>query len=237
MRTSADVGELVLGIVAGEAADPSGVLEALVRAAGGFTGLTAGAALHSEGAVRGVVTSGPRGSREVLSAGFGQGPGGECARSGRPVVSVDLAGERARWLAFVAKATTADLGSAWAFPVGHGTAGAGTAGHGALLILGRSSSAPDLDAARVLAEAAAVGIDRVLERVRVARENAQLREALQSRIVVEQAKGALSAHAGIDVTTAFEHLRTHARRRGRPLTEVASAVVERRVDPSHVLGT
>jgi AmiR/NasT family two-component response regulator len=57
------------------------------------------------------------------------------------------------------------------------------------------------------------------------RENAQLREALASRILIEQAKGVLAERFRIDVGQAFEVLRRSARARRRRLHEVAAEVV------------
>lgn len=56
-------------------------------------------------------------------------------------------------------------------------------------------------------------------------ENAQLRTALQSRIVIEQAKGAISARLATTPDTAFEMLRGLARSQRRSLTEYAAEVV------------
>jgi thiol-disulfide isomerase/thioredoxin len=56
-------------------------------------------------------------------------------------------------------------------------------------------------------------------------ENAQLRTALQSRIVIEQAKGAISARLGTTTEVAFEMLRGRARSRRRSLTAYAAEVV------------
>lgn len=53
----------------------------------------------------------------------------------------------------------------------------------------------------------------------------QLQEALDNRVVIEQAKGMLAAERGISVDDAFEALRSHARTRGVPLRDVARAVV------------
>jgi AmiR/NasT family two-component response regulator len=53
----------------------------------------------------------------------------------------------------------------------------------------------------------------------------QLQAALNSRILIEQAKGVLSARAGIDVAAAFQLMRSHARRSGKSLTTIAEAVV------------
>jgi AmiR/NasT family two-component response regulator len=58
-------------------------------------------------------------------------------------------------------------------------------------------------------------------------ENAQLREALRSRIVIEQAKGAVSARLGTTPEVAFELLRGLARSQRRGLTEYAADVIAR----------
>jgi AmiR/NasT family two-component response regulator len=57
----------------------------------------------------------------------------------------------------------------------------------------------------------------------------QLQTALHSRIVIEQAKGVLSAQSGSSVSEAFRVMRSHARRTGEPLTAVAEAVVGRQL--------
>jgi AmiR/NasT family two-component response regulator len=54
----------------------------------------------------------------------------------------------------------------------------------------------------------------------------QLKEALISRIVIEQAKGVLAAERGVPVSEAFEMLRRYARNRGVAVRAVAAAVVD-----------
>ena len=60
--------------------------------------------------------------------------------------------------------------------------------------------------------------------------NNQLQGALDSRVVIEQAKGFIAARCDVQPAEAFELLRRHARGHGRKLREVAAAVVERRLD-------
>ena len=55
----------------------------------------------------------------------------------------------------------------------------------------------------------------------------QLQQALNSRVVIEQAKGVIAGPEGISVDEAFARLRRHAREHGAVLSEVARAVVER----------
>jgi ANTAR domain len=58
-------------------------------------------------------------------------------------------------------------------------------------------------------------------------ENEQLREELRTRIVIEQAKGAVSSRFGILPEEAFELIRGLARSQRRPLHEFAAEVVAR----------
>jgi AmiR/NasT family two-component response regulator len=60
------------------------------------------------------------------------------------------------------------------------------------------------------------------------RENAQLREALEARILIEQAKGAASARMGIEPDVAFELMRGLAASQGRDLHDFAAEVIAKR---------
>ena len=54
----------------------------------------------------------------------------------------------------------------------------------------------------------------------------QLQHALDSRVLIEQAKGVLAERHHIDPAQAFTLLRTAARNHGQQLTELAAAVVD-----------
>jgi hypothetical protein len=87
---------------------------------------------------------------------------------------------------------------------------------------------PDADAAiaQTLASVAAGLVWRVRAHERDRALAGQLQHALDSRIVIEQAKGILSAQLGVTVDEAFEMLRTNTRNRGARIHRVAKAVVE-----------
>ena len=67
-------------------------------------------------------------------------------------------------------------------------------------------------------------------------ENAQLRTALKSRIIVEQAKGAISVRFGIAPDEAFAMMRGLARSQRREIHEYAAEIVANggRFAPGHV---
>jgi hypothetical protein len=64
---------------------------------------------------------------------------------------------------------------------------------------------------------------------------AQLEHALETRIVIEQAKGILSERLQMSLDDAFEVLRTTARRERRSVHELARAVVEEPETPGVLL--
>lgn len=94
---------------------------------------------------------------------------------------------------------------------------------------GRCWTADELDVAALLANMAAgyVLMARSLADSRTLTQ--QLQHALDSRVVVEQAKGMLAAQLTVDVNEAFERLRRHARRNRLRVRDVAREVVEGRL--------
>ena len=56
--------------------------------------------------------------------------------------------------------------------------------------------------------------------------NEQLQTALNSRVIIEQAKGKLAERLGIDVNQAFTLLRDQARNRNERLSDLARAFVD-----------
>ena len=55
--------------------------------------------------------------------------------------------------------------------------------------------------------------------------NQQLQHALNSRIVIEQAKGMVAQRQGLNMEQAFSALRIHARNHNLRLVDVAEAVI------------
>jgi ANTAR domain len=70
--------------------------------------------------------------------------------------------------------------------------------------------------------------------VALAEANAQLQRALDSRVVIEQAKGVLAERFGLDMSDAFELLRRSARNNRMRLRELATLVVESDETPPQI---
>jgi AmiR/NasT family two-component response regulator len=61
-----------------------------------------------------------------------------------------------------------------------------------------------------------------------------LQRALNSRVIIEQAKGVLAERNAVDMNTAFEALRQYARNHNLKLTELALAIVRGDVEPGAI---
>jgi GAF domain-containing protein len=93
----------------------------------------------------------------------------------------------------------------------------------------------DVRAAQALADIATIAIlqQRTISRGEVLAE--QLQTALNSRVVIEQAKGVLAATGNLDMDRAYTQLRNYVRRRNLRLTATAQAVANGAIDPTEVL--
>ena len=160
---------------------------------------------------------------ELLDIQTGEGPCVECYRSGQAVRVDDLDAEADRWPAFSGEASRVGFAAVYALPMRlrDETIGALNLFHREPLGLTR----PNLRLAQGLADVATIGI---LQQRAVHRSVAladQLQTALNTRTIIEQAKGVLAEREGTDVATAFDLLRGHARRTCRKLSDVAAEVV------------
>ncbi len=84
----------------------------------------------------------------------------------------------------------------------------------------------DILVAQALADVATIAIIQHQALDDAATLNVQLNEALNSRVVIEQAKGKISEFFGLDMEQSFRRMRAHARNHNLRLTEFARDIVE-----------
>lgn len=162
---------------------------------------------------------------ELLQLEADQGPCVECFRTQMPVSVPDLADAAGRWPVFVAAVESwGTYRSVHALPLRlRGEA------IGAMNLFHRQpGTLPEADLAlgQALADVATIGIlsERAIRSSELVTE--QLQTALNSRVIIEQAKGVLAQRGNLTMAAAFDRLRRYARNRNALLSEVARQVVE-----------
>jgi hypothetical protein len=141
-----------------------------------------------------------------------EGPGVDAFRSGAAVECRTLFVAEPRWPKFAPVAMDAGLASAHAVPCRGGDDVLGT-----LTMYATRTGAPSAELGLAIANAVSLGVTVFRERERAD----QLQHALQSRIVIEQAKGMLAARLELTIPEAFELLRRHARSHNAKVHDVA----------------
>jgi GAF domain-containing protein len=162
-----------------------------------------------------------------------EGPCPDCYHTGQIVVEEDMEHGR-RWPLFRAEAFGAGFRAALAVPMRLRDDVIGA------LNLFRSQpgglDADDLAACRALADVATIALiqERALREAKVLSE--QLQGALDSRVVIEQAKGMVAGLANVDMNTAFKALRGYARAHNYLLADVARDVAQGRLSLAELSG-
>jgi GAF domain-containing protein len=162
---------------------------------------------------------------EVFQNQRDEGPCLDCYHTGEPVHTQRLGKDDARWPRFAPMALEAGFTSVMALPMR-------LRGQviGALNLFGDANGTPigadQVPIAQALADVATIAIlqDRLARDRTVLTE--QLQTALNSRVSIEQAKGAVAHQFDVDTNTAFEMLREYARSHSQRLVEVAQQVVD-----------
>lgn len=160
---------------------------------------------------------------ELFQLQHAEGPCLDCHRSGREVVNTDLAGAGALWPTFATRAVALGFASVHAFPMRLRDQGIGA------MNVFRADTSPlgsdEVRVARALADVATIALMQERAITHAEAMTKQLQAALNSRIVIEQAKGAVARSFGIGVDEAFDLLRGHARRNRLRLTDLARSLV------------
>jgi transcriptional regulator with GAF, ATPase, and Fis domain len=196
----------------------------------------------------GILLADPHGELQILAASdenarllelfalqHDQGPCVECFRSGQAHIDIDLTGRGAltRWPRFTAQARQSGFVRTHAIPLRLRQRVIG-----ALNLFqeqpGLLDSADQL-LARGLADISTIAIlqQRTVHHSQL--ESVQLQTALDTRIVVEQAKGILAERWHTSVDDAFAVLRAHARRHHLQITGLARRVIDGTLDTETLL--
>ncbi len=185
----------------------------------------------------GLLLADPRGELRVVAASSeaarllelfqlqsDQGPCLDCYRTGQPVTVTDLTTGAGRWPRFAAGARDAGFTAVQALPMRLREQVIGA------LNLFRAAPGPfdpaDVRVGQALADVATISLlhERGMRHGEILNE--QLQAALDSRVIIEQAKGILAERLGLDMDRAFGLLRDFARSRNLRLSGLAGALVD-----------
>jgi hypothetical protein len=161
------------------------------------------------------------------------GPAAECARSGKPQAVDDLRSGDERWAGFCAKVAHAGFRSLKAVPLCVDDMVIGAVE----LYVSKANPLTPVEQRRVssFADFTATSLLQEASRQSSLQRSEQLQAALDSRVVIEQAKGMLAEHGHIPVAAAFEALRSFCRAANLTVNEVADSLVNGRLTPEEVL--
>jgi hypothetical protein len=201
-----------------------------------------GLAFVDDAGIGGIVaaTGGAAQEMEALQFALNEGPCLEASLSGRPVLCPDLARDAVtRWPAFAPGAEAAGVAAAFTYPLRVGAIALG------VLDLYRDTSGPlsgtEPREAAAFADAAVAVLLHLHEEERGDSDGAaqldgngpRLVDLVDRRAVVHQAVGMVSVQLSVGLPDALLRLRAHAWSRNRSLTDVATAVVARRLRFDH----
>ena len=203
------------------------LLQTLVESCTGlFDIAAAGILLADENGELEVVASTSEASRlvEVMQLSAAAGPCVECFTSGSVVSLPDVEDSPPAWRRFRDSAREQGFAAVHAIPLRLRETTIG-----ALNLLSTVPGAlrqQDVRAAQALADVATIGIlqERTLRESNSVREHLTI--ALNSRVVIEQAKGVISHSRGVSMEDAFALLRNHARSNHLLLSQVAQGLVD-----------
>ena len=183
--------------------------------------------LESDGPCTAIATSDL--ALQVDNSQYDAASGGPCLEAYRrqQILRIDSTANEPRWPEFAAIAAAHGIGSALSVPLV-----VGGDGLGAMNIYCRRENgfaAADQRLAASLGSCASVALSNARTYFRAARLAEQLREALSTRGVINQAAGVLIAQRHCSADEAFHLLTATAQRNRLPVDEVAADLVERTI--------
>jgi GAF domain-containing protein len=169
---------------------------------------------------------------ELIEFQNDEGPCRDCLLTGERVLNHRLAGDDDPWPRFSPQALEAGFQMVHALPMRlrDDIIGAMNIFSPDLIEI----APEDVNLIQALADAATIGI---LQERAIKHETdlaGQLQGALNSRIVIEQAKGIVAERRQVDMDEAFALLRSYARSHRTPLSDVARAIIDHTLAPAEL---
>lgn len=154
-----------------------------------------------------------------------EGPCLDTIRTGKAVINVDVLQARERWPRFTAEALAAGIRSTHALPLR-------LRGDliGAMNLFSRAEhhlSDGDVALGQALADVATISLLQQRPTGDQSFLAEQLQVTINTRILIEQAKGLLAERSGLHPADTYPYLRTYARNHGQTLHSVAWQVIDR----------
>ena len=164
---------------------------------------------------------------EELQIRYDEGPCLQAYRTGERVFVPDLADAMDRFPRFAPDACASGMRAVFSFPVAVRETVVGALN----LYQVEPCTIADEDAeiGLMLAQMAAIYLLHAQDVDHLRRNLRKVRETIDGRAAVEQAKGFVAARRGVSADDAFHMLRRHARRQREPLHRVAQQVVDRAI--------
>ncbi|HUZ40266.1 MAG TPA: GAF and ANTAR domain-containing protein [Acidimicrobiales bacterium] len=165
---------------------------------------------------------------ELFQIQANEGPCVDCFRTGLAITNHALSEVDGRWPHFTPRALAQGFRAVHSLPMrlrGRTI--------GALNLFRTHQGAltdDDVIVAQGLADIATIAILQYRSTLDSGTLNAQLSNALNSRIIIEQAKGMVRESTGCDMDEAFNRLRAHARNHNVGLTELANRLIGKLID-------
>ncbi|WP_142457060.1 GAF and ANTAR domain-containing protein [Geodermatophilus aquaeductus] len=157
---------------------------------------------------------------------------GPCLDAGRAgvVLRIDDTHTETRWPTYVARVVEVGVRSSLSMPLPYQGTTIGALNNYSTMP-GAFASDESAEVAREVAEAVAVAVANADAHALLGEHARNMELAMQSRAVIEQAKGVLMAQRHVDADAAFDLLREASQRYNRKLRDIAAGIVDSVVGP------
>jgi ANTAR domain len=162
----------------------------------------------------------------------GDGPGYDCLQTGNPYINQQLSESDALWPRFAPMARAMGFQTIHALPMLIGTNVVGSFTFAD--VEKRDIQSDDVERACTSVNSAAVAILHVVALRSQTELIDQLETALETRVVIEQAKGMVAARLHVHPDRAFDILRRYSRRTRTNLRSIAHSIIDGRTTPDEL---